>query len=95
MDDGRCTACHQPHEAQGSPLLARAEGTLCESCHVDHSRFAHPMGSNVPDPSRPGHSVTCVSCHDPHASEQDHLLLADPGRDLCVRCHVGSNVGTP
>jgi predicted CXXCH cytochrome family protein len=87
VEDGRCTACHQPHDAPDSPLLAKARSELCAGCHETHSRFTHPMGPNVPDPSRPGKTVDCLSCHAPHASDQKMMLWASEDRELCIRCH--------
>jgi predicted CXXCH cytochrome family protein len=90
-EGGRCTACHQAHDSDTPPLLARKRDALCSDCHRDHSRFTHPMGPNVPDPSRPGRSVDCLSCHDPHASEYKMMLRASSERDLCVGCHAQPN----
>jgi predicted CXXCH cytochrome family protein len=87
VESGRCSACHQPHNAEARPLLAGQRTALCADCHQDHSRFTHPMGPNVPDPIRPGESLSCLSCHDPHASDERMLLRASPDRALCVECH--------
>ncbi len=87
VDEGRCTVCHDAHDAKGGRLLKKPEDELCLGCHASHAQFAHPMGANVPDPSRPGKHVNCLSCHDPHASGQPMLLLASPKRELCLRCH--------
>jgi predicted CXXCH cytochrome family protein len=84
---GRCTSCHQPHDAVAGPLLARERAELCAGCHESHSRFAHPMGPNVPDPRTPGQTIDCLSCHYPHASDQKMMLRASPERELCVSCH--------
>lgn len=91
VEGGRCSACHAPHEAGAEPLLARSRKELCVGCHQQHSRFAHPMGDNVPDPRTPGATVGCLSCHDPHASDHKMTLLGAPDRDLCVECHAGSH----
>jgi len=32
------------------------------------------------------HGVTCFSCHDPHGSENDNLLIK-PGSAMCLECH--------
>jgi predicted CXXCH cytochrome family protein len=32
---------------------------------------------------------SCVSCHDPHGSNHDRMLVARPPM-LCQRCHIGS-----
>ena len=85
--DGRCTGCHTPHDPAAAPLLREKRSDLCESCHQDHARFAHPMGPNVADPRRPGETVSCLSCHDPHASDQPMMLILEPDRALCVDCH--------
>jgi predicted CXXCH cytochrome family protein len=31
--------------------------------------------------------MTCVSCHNGHASDLEILLRADPKRELCMSCH--------
>jgi predicted CXXCH cytochrome family protein len=33
--------------------------------------------------------MNCLSCHEPHASQFPNVLLADPARALCIRCHEG------
>ncbi len=88
LEQGACSACHAGHGATTAPLLRAGLHGLCESCHTDHSKFAHPMGPNVPDPRREGATLTCLSCHDPHASEHPMLLTASSERDLCVECHA-------
>jgi predicted CXXCH cytochrome family protein len=85
-DGGRCTACHAPHESDKKPLLKAARADLCKGCHQTHSQFAHPYGPNVLDP-RTGQAMTCLSCHNPHASSFAAILVANPSRALCVQCH--------
>jgi predicted CXXCH cytochrome family protein len=88
VGNGACSVCHTPHEASDEKLLRLPEAVLCSGCHESHAKFAHPMGPNVPDPRRPGRSLSCLSCHAPHASEFKAMLLAGPDRDLCVGCHA-------
>jgi predicted CXXCH cytochrome family protein len=85
-DGGRCTACHAPHESDQRPLLKAARADLCKECHKSHSQFAHPYGPNVLDP-RTGQPMTCLSCHNPHATQYVSLTVASPSRALCVQCH--------
>jgi predicted CXXCH cytochrome family protein len=85
-DGGRCTACHAPHESDKKPLLKAERADLCKTCHQNHSQFAHPYGPNVLDP-RTGQSMTCLSCHNPHATSYPSMLVANPSRALCVQCH--------
>jgi predicted CXXCH cytochrome family protein len=84
-----CTACHAVHTGQTASLLAKKDAqATCMACHASHTQFSHPMGEGVADPSRPGRSVGCLSCHDPHGTTYPGLLLADPRQDLCRRCHA-------
>jgi predicted CXXCH cytochrome family protein len=83
---GRCTACHAPHASDQKPLLKAARSEVCKDCHKSHSQFAHPYGPGVNDP-RTGQTMTCLSCHNPHASPYTSLAAAAPSRALCVQCH--------
>src|SRR5205085_2160684 len=74
-DGGRCSACHAPHRSDVKPLLKAQRENLCQTCHKDHSQFSHPFGPGVTDP-RTGGTMTCLSCHTPHASQQPYLLPA-------------------
>ncbi len=52
---------------------------LCFDCHdnfLKDAKFKH-------DPAANG---DCLSCHDPHVSETDALLIK-PGAQLCFQCH--------
>lgn len=85
--DLRCADCHAVHAAQ--PAM-RADGTgirtrsdVCLTCHTAarsavYKRSTHPL--------REG-EMGCASCHNPHGSDGDHLLMADSVNDLCYSCH--------
>lgn len=84
-----CTLCHQLHTGAPPAFLKKQDVIeTCSTCHAGHSEFSHPMGKGVMDPSHPGKIVDCISCHDPHGTPYKAFLLADPARDLCVRCHT-------
>jgi DmsE family decaheme c-type cytochrome len=52
---------------------------LCTSCHADkRGPFLWEHA-----PSRDG----CVTCHDPHGSANERMLVAKPPI-MCQRCHV-------
>lgn len=57
-----------------------------------HPQLNHPT-RDVDDPSNPGHKLSCVSCHDPHASDNGKQMfrLAEGTKVLCVKCHHGNN----
>jgi predicted CXXCH cytochrome family protein len=97
--EGECTTCHDPHGSGQPALLKQPLGTMCFECH-DAAEFkvhvvtgidlgtGHPL-SGVPDPARPGQTLSCVSCHDPHGSDSPKLwrYQAQTSFDLCGRCH--------
>ncbi len=93
--------CHR--EIVGSTFMHGPAQTDCGTCHVaggdpkDHKFFfvvpkdqlclrchALPREGSMHAPVANG---MCLDCHDPHGSEHRRLLVADPKRDLCIRCH--------
>ncbi len=83
-----CANCHTPHGGDNKFLLSEADVmTLCQQCHDDVKKtHFHPMGEGTKDPNRDG-PVICTGCHSPHSSDHPSLLLGEPNRELCVRCH--------
>lgn len=74
----------------------------CRTCHVlidaDRHQFtltSEPAQLCVRCHALPRHNVThapvlegaCLECHDAHGSDYPSMLLADPNRNLCGRCH--------
>jgi len=40
--------------------------------------------------------VTCFSCHDPHGSNNEHQLVANPDDNgVCLQCHNGDDLRSP
>jgi predicted CXXCH cytochrome family protein len=80
VEEGKCTACHNPHISKISGLLLNRPRELCLSCHE------RIVTTNI----RKGHITMekgdCTSCHKPHFSDSAHLITEkDPA--LCVKCH--------
>jgi predicted CXXCH cytochrome family protein len=56
-------------------------------------RFGHPWMSHpvaeTPDPLHKGEKMSCLSCHEPHATAQAKLIraAAQKGTDICEACH--------
>jgi len=80
-----CETCHQavsgkshPDE-KGSMKLSQDVPGLCFGCH-EQSKF---NGKTVHSPVAGG---MCTSCHNPHQSGSDKLLMSDQP-DLCYNCH--------
>jgi predicted CXXCH cytochrome family protein len=81
--DLNCVQCHDPHGSDiykpaGGLAFARQDQS-CAACHRDQSKpvvFVH-------EALREG----CTTCHQPHGSVNDKLLVA-PDNNLCLRCHA-------
>ena len=92
---GDCTKCHNPHGTEKSFFMREPIDFLCGDCHriklikghieTTYSGKIHPVkGFN--DPSRKGKKLSCVSCHDPHASNHNYFLKREKS-NLCLMCH--------
>jgi predicted CXXCH cytochrome family protein len=86
FDEDDCTACHGDHGDEGRLVLAAVGNALCEGCHES----ADPGFLKAHRDIR-GSKVVCTSCHDPHRSAEEHLLLPNRHRPLafgrCDPCH--------
>jgi len=77
--DGKCTACHDPHQSDNRYMLKGRAAELCYQCHKkDAFNGAHVHG--------PVGAGDCNACHNPHASAFPNQLVADP-KKLCFQCH--------
>jgi predicted CXXCH cytochrome family protein len=73
-----CAACHTPVASNHplAPAFMSRSANLCGDCHRD-TEFEWQN-------SRHGESdLTCISCHDPHATE----IRAEDTSSLCADCH--------
>jgi len=79
-----CDDCHQaaltPHPQKGTQTFKLAEkgAALCKMCHT-----AYGSKKVVHDPVKSGE---CTSCHNPHDSNEEKLLV-QPKEKLCSECH--------
>jgi predicted CXXCH cytochrome family protein len=83
-----CATCHDVHSSDYSKLLVEGdEIKMCLQCHDADKTHMHPMGGDFIDPKTGGRLV-CSSCHSPHSSDHENILLAEKQRGLCVLCHA-------
>jgi DmsE family decaheme c-type cytochrome len=81
-----CTDCHDvmKNTSERGNLKKPTVLATCTQCHLQRrsqtSRFAHM-------PQQEG-KVECVSCHNPHGSPYDKLLLASSVNETCYTCHT-------
>ncbi len=88
-----CVICHSPHASNHRYQLYKKIVDLCTSCHPKYKgmKRGHPVEGHPlyggKDPIHPQRPFTCASCHDPHGSFYDCLLIGAPGSSLCFKCH--------
>lgn len=80
--DQKCSQCHQSNTGMG---LKASQPALCWTCHKDFLAGAKVKHQPVMDGE-------CLSCHDPHRSDNKKLLLKT-GKELCMTCHDDPLVG--
>lgn len=81
-----CTDCHAVMH-QTSEKGALKQGTVlatCGNCHKDKqaavSKFAHmPLGEG---------KMECSSCHNPHGSPNEKMLVGSSVNETCFSCHT-------
>ena len=89
-----CTLCHDPHATNELFMLRKPINELCLGCHLERIDLAkgHPVArhpvTGFPERRRPGRQLTCVSCHDPHGSAYQYMLVETRvGGLICRGCH--------
>lgn len=75
--DQKCTSCHEAGLGQG---MKKKSPALCFDCHKDFLATAKVK-------HQPVESGDCKSCHDPHQSDKNKMLLLKTGKALCFDCH--------
>lgn len=91
-----CTTCHNPVEkVSRRAQLAHENGIeVCTSCHLKQKskiyRNNHmPMRpTSTPGDGGRGPWMDCTSCHNPHGSPTEHMLVRNSVTDTCYTCHA-------
>lgn len=89
-----CLSCHEIRvnkEVTRVKLITATPSALCVTCHADKK------ASDIKGTVHPPAVRDCLSCHDPHSSDNKNELLkatSGDGKDnLCLNCHkTGTNV---
>ncbi|HWI65900.1 MAG TPA: ammonia-forming cytochrome c nitrite reductase subunit c552 [Symbiobacteriaceae bacterium] len=79
-------------QANKSLLNSSYASAECFTCHTAEGIAAKAEGTEV-DPAHKAsfNPITCVSCHDPHQSENHYQLKMEP-EALCASCHANHDV---
>lgn len=80
VEQGECTACHNPHGSSYKFQLVAEGAILCFNCHDEEL----VSGKFVHGPAAVG---GCIACHEPHTADYEKNLKAK-GPTLCFMCHT-------
>lgn len=102
-----CLECHQDRRITGTLALFKTAHELPESefqeipkIGLDPTlKFGHPMGTHkvadAPDPLHPGAKISCLTCHENHASDREKLVRTTEFKgkkmDVCDACHSAND----
>ena len=95
-----CLQCHLTRPIKGATVslaggievpseeVKQAPKLMLDALHQNgHPWIGHPVGGR-PDPLHPGEKMSCLSCHQPHSSTQENLIIAEKkGPSVCDKCH--------
>jgi predicted CXXCH cytochrome family protein len=93
--DGRCGECHDPHSTNNRWVLIRNSEELCLKCHQPKENLQwheHPYNVKpkrrlaVPLKLSKRGRLECISCHNPHSTDSEHLLRTKQ-KFTCIGCH--------
>lgn len=83
--DVNCTSCHNVMEQVSDEglLTMGSESAVCATCHAD---VRADMMKTSHHPIREGR-MECSSCHNPHGSEGESMLVGGTVNETCYECH--------
>jgi predicted CXXCH cytochrome family protein len=102
-----CLECHLDRKSGGTVALFKTSHELSETEFQEIPKIAldptlkmgHPMGmhkvADEPDPLHPGMKISCLTCHESHASAREKLVRTTEfnGKkmDVCDACHLSND----
>lgn len=79
LEEPGCLGCHDPHAGRKFLLVEESVDQICLNCHV-LEEAKHPHG--------PYAALECAACHQPHESNNAHLLRGGDAVEHCYVCHT-------
>lgn len=101
-----CLTCHLPRRTTDTTVQLFGDKVTMKDTDFEqipkielapNMKFGHPMGSHpvadVPDPTKPGTKISCLTCHEQHAGKSENLIrMAENGKqDVCDACHLAND----
>jgi DmsE family decaheme c-type cytochrome len=87
LRDLACTDCHSVM-SPGSPDHQLKGGSVLETCGQCHTRQVRSQQLSFSRMPVGEGKMGCTSCHDPHGSPNERLLVAATINDVCYSCHA-------
>ncbi|MEW6486984.1 MAG: DmsE family decaheme c-type cytochrome [Thermodesulfobacteriota bacterium] len=79
-----CPDCHKLHQGIEQKPSGKQIAETCFACHADVEAETAYFSRH---PIREG-KLTCVTCHEPHGSASDAMLVTTDAETLCFKCHA-------
>jgi predicted CXXCH cytochrome family protein len=102
-----CQECHLERKTSGKVVLFKTSHEFSETEFQEIPKIAldptqtmgHPMGmhkvAEAADPLHPGSKISCLTCHENHASAREKLVRSTEvnGKkmDVCDACHLAND----
>jgi DmsE family decaheme c-type cytochrome len=87
LRDLACTDCHTIM-TRGSAEHQLEKRTVLETCGQCHARQAKSQQFSMSRMPLGEGKMKCTSCHNPHGSANERLLVAATVNDVCYSCHA-------
>jgi predicted CXXCH cytochrome family protein len=86
--EGTCMVCHSAHASDQVLLLNKPSVIdICGECHDWQKHSTHPIGDEVKDPRNGNLTITCLSCHRSHGTDNNKMLHSPTQTEMCTNCH--------
>ena len=85
-----CISCHSTHHAKAEKkeLVAATQGELCTGCHIDIKKAYYQRSTHLFRTEQKNEKIECASCHNPHGSERQRMLVGVSTNSECYNCHA-------
>jgi predicted CXXCH cytochrome family protein len=80
-----CTTCHNPHTSENPKILKASIEQTCLTAGC-HDKIGAAIAAAPVKHSAVSTANACANCHDPHFSNEPHLLAGRTDA-LCMTCH--------